>query len=476
MRIILVGINHRTADVELREKLTMDQPAVMSAVQQFRAHHPSTEIVILSTCGRTEVYIARPEEEDVPIEEVLAMLGQRCQVNPDVLRASSIHRENEQAIGHLFRVTTGLDSMVLGEPQILGQVKRSYETAVEAQAVGTVLHRLFQKAIAVGKQLRTNTGIDAGQVSIGSIAVDFARQIFERFDNKTIVGVGAGEMAKVTLRHLWALKPAKLWLTNRSLDRAQSLAQTLGLDGHPGGARTIEDLDELLVEADIVVASAAANELIITAKRFQPLLRRRRQRPLFVIDIAVPRNVEPAVGQLKNVYLYNIDDLHTVAARTHKLRGEQIQQCEILLFDAVRECMSEIRHRDIGQMINALKHKLHDLARVEQQRTTRKLTSIDPDLRTDLLPQALEEYTHRLINKILHLPLSQLDHRQPEAPLGFYAAALRKLFDITDAQGSAPTVSQDPTPAATLKIKTSPSKLPKSRNKKSPLVVRSASH
>lgn len=434
MRIMLVGINHRTAGVELRERLAWRGRQLEEVIEQLRRQYTSCEAVILSTCNRTELYLARPIHDAPSVEQALAFLAETCGVTVDVLRSASIHRENDQAVGHLFRVASGLESMILGEPQILGQVKRAYEVAGRCRTVGPVLHRVFQKAIGVAKQVRTSTGIDAGRVSIGSVAVDFARQIFERFDDKTILGIGAGEMAKITLHHLHRLKPGRLWLVNRSLDKAQALASKLGLAGQAGGARAFDDLDQLLTESDIVVTSAGARKPIVTAARFQPLLRRRRLRPLFMVDIAVPRNIESAVGNLKNVYLYNIDDLQKVVQQTHIARGEHAQGCEAMLFDAVRVCMSEVQNRDIGQLIRALRQRLQELGQLEQARTQRKIASLPSHELAQAMPRILDEHTRRLINKVLHLPLSQLDQRRPDAPLGFYAAALRHLFALEDGQ------------------------------------------
>jgi glutamyl-tRNA reductase len=382
--------------------------------------------------------VARPVHEPPSVEELRSLWSQCSGVPHDQLMASTIHRENEQAIGHLFRVASGLDSMVLGEPQILGQVKRAYEAANQKATVGPVLHMVFQKATAVAKQVRSATGIDSGRVSIGSVAVDFARQIFESFADKTVVGIGAGEMAKLALRHMASLEPARLFIANRSVDRATQLAQTLNLQS-PHGVRSFDDLDRLLVEADIVVSSTASPTPIITAERFKPLVKQRRARPLFLIDLALPRDVEPAVGTLANVFLYNLDDLQAVVTRTHDDRGEAARQCEAMLTEHVKAAMSQVQHRDVGQLIRQLRGKLHALGEQEQQRTLRKLQGASPEE----LPALVEEHTQRVINKILHMPLSQLDRRDAEAPLGFLAAALRRLFQLDDACASGASDSTD---------------------------------
>jgi glutamyl-tRNA reductase len=429
----MLGVNHQTASVAVRERVSVEGERLRDLLRAIRGNFASSEIVVVSTCNRTEFYLARPSHAAPSRDELVAMLSTHFQIKSNELQAVLIQRENEQAVNHLFRVTTGLESMVLGEPQILGQVKRAYEAAAAEQVVGTVMHRLFQEAVAVGKHVRRETGIDQGRMSVGSVAVDYVRQIFADFDDKVIVGIGAGEMAKLTLTHLRELRPAKLWLTNRTTARAESLASHLNIGGASGGVRLYAAMDELLVEADILVTSTAAREPIITVKQLKPLLRKRRARALCMIDLAIPRDIADDVSTLSNVYVYNLDDLQKAVAATHEQRTEQVQHCEKLLFEAVRACMHDIQHRDIGQLIKALRNRLHEIGELEQDRTRRKLASARPEDTGELL----EEHTRRLINKILHLPLRQLDSKQADAPLGFYAAALRRLFDLhtDDEQG-----------------------------------------
>lgn len=453
MKITLVGISHHTAPVSLREKLALSTEQAARAAGELRRRYPAVEVVILSTCNRVEWYIARPAQQPPEGDELRAFIAEQCGVSSADLLAASIHRDNQQAVEHLFRVASGLESMVLGEPQVLGQIKRSYEQAAALGVVGVSLHRLFQQAIGTGKQVRRETGIDEGRVSVGAAAVDFARQIFESFDDKVVVGIGAGEMAKLTLKHLLSLQPRKLWLVNRSIERAAALAAKLNLSGDAGpfgGVRRFEDLDELLVEADIVMTSTGSPAPIITAERFKPLLKRRRSRPLFLIDIAVPRDVEQQVGALSNVYLYNIDDLQQVVEHTHAARAEHAQQASATLLRAAETCMAEIQNHDIGTLIRELRQRLHDLGEVERLRTLRRMESAP----REQLPQLLEEHTQRVINKILHLPVSQLDRRQPAAVLGFFAAALRRLFSLdggrpidesSDESGQARQHHADPT-------------------------------
>ena len=249
-------------------------------------------------------------------------------------------------------------------------------------------------------------------------------------------------MAKLTLKHLQSLKPAKLYLVNRSPDRALTLARKLNLPNAESAARPLAALDQLLVEADIVLTSTGATTPILTPKPFQPILNKRRNRPLFIIDIAMPRDADPAVGELPNVYLYNLDDLQQVVAQTYEKRTDEVARCNTMLDAAVRSCMSEVQHRDVGVLIKALRHRLHVLGAAENERTARRLAAAETPAQKQ---SVLEEHTHRLINKVLHIPLSQLDQRQADAPLAFYAAALRRLFDLHETIGG--LEKQDAPPA-----------------------------
>ncbi len=428
MRVLFTGINHRTAPVELRECFA-SRGDTESHLDAFRERFPGCECVIVSTCNRFELYITRPMHGSPDGDDLLTFMSQRFDVPMGQVASATIHREQDQAVAHLFRVCCGLDSMVLGEPQVLGQVRRAYKTAAGCGSAGPVLHRVFQQAIATAKQARTETGIDAGRVSVGSVAADLARQVFADFADKTVLGIGAGEVSKLTLRHMMDLSPRRLWLVNRTLKNAAELAEAIHLSADLGGARQWEQLDELLVEADIVVTSTSSPTPILTPQMFKSILKRRRYRPLFVIDLAMPRDADPKIGSMTNLYLYNIDDLRSVVSNSLGQRGEQAQACEGYIASAVTACMSQITHADLGQLIRKLRTKLHDIGDDERQRTLKKLAD-QPG--PGEIEAALDEHTQRLINKILHMPLSQLNQHDGDAPLGFYAAALRRLFELDD--------------------------------------------
>lgn len=432
MRLMMLGFNHRTAPLELREALAFDPDQARQALADLRDRYATSEAVLLSTCNRTELYLARPIHDAPSVEELRGYITDRTRAQADKVRAASIHREQEEAATHLFRVSAGLDSMVLGEPQVLGQVKRAYELADEHGAVGPVLHRLFQGAIASAKNIRTQTGIDQGRTSVSSVAVTFAKNIFDHFNDKTVLAIGAGEMVKAALASLRREEPGRLLVVNRTHQRAIDLAQSLQLTGEGQGARAWEDLATLLVEADIVVSCTGATEPILTEQRFRPLLKKRRGRPLFMLDLALPRDIDPAIGSLRNVYLYNLDDLQRAVEETESGRREMVEQCESLLQTHVANTMGEIRHRDLGRLVKQLRDRLNDIAQDEQARTAKKLAALNGQSTPQGMEQLLTQHNHRLVNKILHLPLSQLDRSDPDAPLGFYATALRRLFDLHD--------------------------------------------
>ncbi|WP_432800088.1 glutamyl-tRNA reductase [Poriferisphaera sp. WC338] len=445
MRILMLGINHRTAPIDIREQLAVASTSLEADLIALKTAFPTTEFVLLSTCNRTEIYAARPTHDPPTIEQLRDHVAARKNIHTDKLTAASIHREQQPAITHLLHVAAGLDSMILGETEILGQIKRAYEFATEQQAVGPVLHKLFQQAIAAAKQIRTRTGIDTGRVSVGSIAADLAQQIFSDFTDKTILTIGAGEIAKVTLAHLKSLSPKKLYIVNRSQQRATELAESLSIPTGQGTVQNFDQLPELLVTADIVISSTASPHPILRVDDFKAINKRRRNRPLFIIDLAVPRDIDPAIASLSNIYLYNIDDLQTVITSSLDQRSDKLQTCQAYLAEVAATCMNQINNRDLGRLIKKLRTRLNDIGELEKERSLTKLNNLYPHADQSPAEKLLEEHTHRLINKILHLPLSQLDHGNPDAPLGFYASALRRLFDLDDADLS-PSVSPTSSP------------------------------
>ncbi len=447
MRVMMLGINHRTAPLALREKLAIGEAALPGTLARLTSAFPEAECVVLSTCNRTELYVARPVHSPPSGDDLRRFLASHCAMDEAALGGAMLLREQDQAVGHLFHVAAGLDSMILGETQVLGQVRRAYEAAATAGTAGRVLHQVFQQAIASAKRLHATTGISAGRQSVGSVGVEFIRQVFETLEDKTVLCIGAGEVGKVVLQHALRLHPGKVLLVNRTAERAVELAERLRLEASRGGARPWEALPDLLIEADVVLACTGATEPIVTAKQLKPWLRKRRGRPLFMLDAALPRDLDPAIGGLSNVYLYNLDDLRPVIERTLEGRRDEIDRCRAQVRGAAAACMNAVQHQDIGRLIRALRQRLHNFGDAERRRTARKLGEVvDPHLVGEV-EALLDEHTRRLINKVLHLPLSQLDHHDPEAPLGFYAAALRRLFDLDDMEPDDGETDAPPNPA-----------------------------
>jgi glutamyl-tRNA reductase len=279
---------------------------------------------------------------------------------------------------------------------------------------------MFQSALATAKRVRTETGIGAGRTSVSSVAVDLARHVFRSFNDKTVLTIGAGKMTELTLQYFMELKPQTTLVCNRTLSRAEELAAKFGVSAVP-----FDNLDDHLVAADVVISSTGATQPIVTAERFKQLVKRRRFRPIYIVDIAVPRDFEAAVGELAGVYLYNLDDLQASLAEQAAARSTQVVAAEAIIEPAVADCYAGVQTGDFNDLIRKLREHLHELGALESQRTINKLKTA----KGDDLERILDEHTQRLINKILHRPMSELG-RNRSAPAAMYATALRRLFDL----------------------------------------------
>lgn len=421
MHLIGIGISHHTADVGVREKLAMNEEQVKMFLSTLHEAHPQTEFALISTCNRTELYMARPLHGHPRLDEVISHFAHWAKVTVEELKPVVYHHENKGMLEHLFRVGAGLESMVLGENQILGQIRQAYEHAQQAGTTGPALHKLFQSALRIGKKVRTETGINEGRTSVSSVAVQFAKQLFDDLSSKRVLAIGAGKMTELTLQHFMEHSPKELLVCNRSLEKAQSLAVS-----YDANARGFDELEALLVEADIVISSTGAREPIVTLKDFQPLMKKRRFRPLFVVDIAMPRDFESAVGDVEGVYLYNLDDLQQVLDDTVGTRESEKQACEEIIAHGVKQCYAEVQNEDFSELIQLLRGYLHELGQAESQRVANRLLHADDDEQVQAI---LDEFTHRLINKILHRPLGELKNHRPVAS-AMYATALRRLFAL----------------------------------------------
>jgi glutamyl-tRNA reductase len=426
-RLLLLGLNHTTAPLEVRERLAFGAVARQEALEKFKQRFPACEAVILSTCNRVEFYAARPVHEKPTPAEIAEFLASSHGLTPDAVEPHLYRKTNREVVEHLFTVASSLDSMVLGETQILGQVREAYEVATKLQLAGQSLNPLFQRALAVGKQIMHETPLAEGRVSVASAAVDYARQIFERFDDKTVLCVGGGKMAALVLQAFVALKPGNLLVCNRSQDKAQLLASKFN-----GRSAPFEQLVDHLVQADIVVTSTGATQPIITRAQFDLILKRRRYRPIFIIDIAFPRDVEPAVGKLDNVYLYNLDDLQNVVINTRSQRRGAVSEARALITSAVEEFSLWHRQRELGPTIARLYERYHAVAQDELARTLNKLPNISAAERSHL-----EDLARRIVNKLLHDPIRTLRNADPaHVANSQYLHAMEKLFQLGDGSGN----------------------------------------
>ena len=433
-RLLLLGLNHSTAPLAVRERLAFNDAQRTAALAAFRERFPEAEAVLVSTCNRVELYAARAVHGHPRAEEMIGFLAGLRGLPAEQFEPHLYHKAEGEVVEHLFGVASSLDSMVVGETQILGQVRQAYDAARETGSIGPGLHPLFQRALAVGKQVMNDTPIAEGRLSVASVAVDYAGHIFDHFGDKTVLSIGAGKMAALVLQSFAALRPQRLLGCNRDPVKAQALAGRFG-----GQAVPFERLDDHLAAADVVISSTGAEHAIITRGRFEAVLPRRRYRPVFLIDIALPRDVEQAVGELENVYLYNLDDLQQVVSQTQSQRREAVEAARAIVRRHVEQFASWQRAREMGPFIERLSQRYHSLAREELERTINKLGRPVSDGER----QQLEDLTRRIVNKLLHDPIKTL--REGESPHGTsagYLHAMEKLFQL-DAGGENPPPADD---------------------------------
>jgi glutamyl-tRNA reductase len=426
-RLMMLGLNHTTARLELREKLGFDGAQRDAALVSLREKFAGCEAVLLSTCNRVELYIARPPHAGPTGQDLVNFLAEMRGVPQGEILPHTYEKSEREVVGHLFAVAASLDSMILGETQILGQVRQAYEAASRLQAVGPTLNPLFQRALAVGKEILTETTLAEGRISVASVAVDCARRIFDTFADKTVLSVGAGKMAGLLLTSLAELKPGKLLVCNRDAAKADELAKKYG-----GQSAGFDKLGVNLAAADIVLTSTGSAAPIITKPLFEIVMRKRRYKPVFLIDIAVPRDVAADVGDMDNVYLYNLDDLQKVVSSTHGQRSAAVDAANKILAAHVEQFANWNRARQLGPLIDQLQRHWHSVAQDELQRTLGKMPEISAEER-----EHLEELTRRIVNKLLHDPIRQLrDSDQMHAPATQYIHAMEKLFGLDEPKKS----------------------------------------
>jgi len=419
MNLLAIGLNHQTAPLALRERAAFAREALPPALRELVAAGGMREAAILSTCNRTEIYCGRHAGE----RPVLDWLCRRTGLSRDALGGSVYRFPDELAVKHAFRVASGLDSMVLGEPQILGQMKDAFHAAVDAGATGKVLNRLFQHTFSVAKQVRTDTAIGANAVSIAYAGVMLAARVFARLERQSALLIGAGETVELVARHLRERGVSRMVVANRSLDKARFLAHALGGEEHGMLGVPLAQMPAHLAQADIVVSATASTLPILGKGAVERALAARRHKPMFILDLAVPRDVEPQAGNLRDVYLYTVDDLQRVVETNRDSRMRAAGQAEMIIdLQAVR-FMRWMRSLEAVPAIRELRRELDAAARAETRIALRKIQSGED-------PQTVAaQLAQRLAGKFAHHPSAALRRAQADGNPGLLAAA-RKLFNL----------------------------------------------
>lgn len=399
MSIVLVGINHKSAPVEVRERLAFTEETCSTGLHALVDGAIVREGLIVSTCNRVEV-LAETSSERLKdsIERVNQFLSRTDSVPPSFFETHLYQHTDDEAVRHLFRVASSLDSMVVGEPQVLGQVRRAYSIALEAGTAGRILNRLVHHAFRVAKRVRTETGIGANAVSISYMAVELGKKIFNSLEGHTALLIGAGEMAELSARHLLNAGVARVLLANRTEDRAERLAAELG-----GETVNFAEVSKYLAEADIIICSTAADQYLITEPMVREALSKRRNRPSFFIDISVPRNIDPAVGKIPNVFVFDIDDLESVISSNIREREREAERAELIVESEIMQFAQTLRVLDIGPTIGALRNKLQDIAKTELTRQRNRLGPLSVEQEA-----AVEALLVSTVNKISHPLLSHM--------------------------------------------------------------------
>jgi glutamyl-tRNA reductase len=423
MHLFLLGVSHKTAPVDLRERLDFSSGDVGAAVEALARRASAQETVLLSTCNRSEIYVA---SDDVgrARQEVVDFLADFHRLPHDVFLPHIFTHDDHEAAAHLFRVAAGLDSLVVGEPQILGQVKDAFQTATERRAAGPLLSKLFTWSFGVGKRVRSETALGEGAVSVSFAAVALARKIFGKLPGRRVLVIGAGEISTLTAQHLKTQGVGDIVITSRTMASAQALAEAVG-----GRAVAWDRLMTALGTADIVVTATGSQRPILTRADVERV--RRRGNPLFIIDIAVPRDVDAAVGDIEQVFLYNVDDLQTIVQENLSRRAAEIQRAEAIVAEEVQRFVAWQRSRAAVPTIVALRQRFDTIRRSELQRLEGKMAGLSPEAR-----QSVDQITRLIVEKLLLEPTEQLKALPDEETQVAYTEAISRLFHLRDDEPS----------------------------------------
>ena len=421
VNLILVGVNHKTTPVEIREKLAFTKGKIEESVDHLFNFPDIIEHTILSTCNRVEIY-ARANCQDSAIKSIKQFICDFHGLSLLELEDHFYSYRNKEAVEHLFRVSSSLDSMILGEAQILGQVKEAYSLARDLRSTGLVLNQLFEKAFSIAKKVREETGIAERSVSISSAAVELAQKIFDDLENHTVMLVGTGEMAELAAKHLISYGVKTVYVTSRTYERAANLARTLN-----GSALDFEAFKNELHRADIVITSTSAPNFIIKKEIVEKAIHERKNKPIFFIDIAVPRDIEPDVNDLENVYLYDIDDLHVVVSANIKEREKEAENAMNFISQEVTKFNNWVGALDAVPTIVEIRKKAENIRKQEIEKTLKKISHLSENDK-----QILRQMSSSMVNKILHKPTIKLKQKTQSEDGHVYLKAIRHLFHLDD--------------------------------------------
>jgi glutamyl-tRNA reductase len=431
MRLFAVGLSHLTAPIDLRERVDFARAGVEPALEALAARHVASEMAVLSTCNRAEVYVAA--DLDDTVEEVFSFFAEYHNVPAADLAPHLYVHHGAEVARHLFRVAAGLDSLVVGEPQILGQVKAAYTLASDRRFTGTVLNRLFHVAFAAGKRVRSETGLGEGAVSVSYAAIALARKIFGDLTGLHVLIVGSGEMAKLTGIHLRAQRVREIAIASRNPATAEEIAAQVKATVAPWN-----DLPAALERADIVVTATGASSQILGRADVERVMKRRRERTLFIIDIAVPRDVDPDAASIDQVFLYNIDDLQGIVKENLARRTAELERADAIIAGETARFAAWLQSREIIPTVVALRERFESIRRAELQRLQPKLNGLPPEAQAQV-----DQITRLIVEKLLLTPTEQLKAISDNSLAATYSDALNRLFSLPSPEAD----ERDPSPA-----------------------------
>lgn len=422
MNLHVIGCSHHQSSVSVREKLSFTPDQVKTFLNKFHSTFPLSEAVLISTCNRTELYAAGKTLEGIPTsEQMIDFLASERGLESGDISSNLFSHRNQEAIAHLFRVAASLDSMVIGEAQILSQVKQAYQLAVDTGHQIPLTHQVFQTAMKVAKRVATETDIHANRISVPSVAVNvLSGEIFERLDNKRILILGAGEMAEETLTYLTAKDGKDIVVINRTRSKAESLAEKFN-----GQVADWDDLGGQVAAADLIVSTTSANEPVVTTATFKEVTGSGRQQPLLVLDLAIPRDFDSKIGELPNVFLYTLDDLQKQCEKNRQSRQSQWPKAEKIIQQETANFFQDVHRRNSGQTIAQLKQQANTAKDAELERLLNRL-NLSPEEEA-----VIEQSFHRLVNKILHPPLKSIN-ADKSGDSGGLLEAMKRLFQLGD--------------------------------------------